>query len=265
MRGEQTSLFGNGLIYHTTPFPDAVEVTGVPTFKAWMSMDVPDTDFEVTLYEILQEKLVKPGEVNLYEFKSFYFFSRKLSKGSRLRLLLRSPNSIYWQKNYNSGGVVAEESAKHARTAHVTLYHDARHPSRLEIPVVKSSVSPKETDRVRVQHILLAFQGTLSEKKSSRTREEAETLAKALYERALKGEDFDALVKEFTDHKYPGVYDIVNFGVPYDSADQEVLPRDQISKSFGDVAFSLKGSGIGLVTYDPVAAKYGWHIIKRLK
>ena len=84
---------------------------------------------------LLQEKLVRPGEVNLYEFKGFYFFSRKLSKGSRLRLLLRSPNSIYWQKNYNSGGVVAEESAKDARTARITLYHDASRPSRLEIPL----------------------------------------------------------------------------------------------------------------------------------
>jgi hypothetical protein len=42
------------------------------------------------------------------------------------------------QKNYNSGGVVAEESGKDARTAHVTLYHDAEHPSCLELPVVKS-------------------------------------------------------------------------------------------------------------------------------
>jgi hypothetical protein len=40
------------------------------------------------------------------------------------------------EKNYNSGGVVADETAKDARTAHVTLYHDAAHPSALEIPVV---------------------------------------------------------------------------------------------------------------------------------
>jgi putative CocE/NonD family hydrolase len=151
------NLYGNGLIYHSPPFSEAVEITGTPTFAVWMAMDVPDTDFEVFLYEILpdgrsvlltqdkmraryreslvQEKLVKPGEFNLYEFKSFYFFSRKLSKGSRLRLLLRSPNTIYFQKNYNSGGIVAEESGKDARTAHITLYHDARHPSRLEIPI----------------------------------------------------------------------------------------------------------------------------------
>jgi hypothetical protein len=30
------------------------------------------------------------------------------------------------EKNYNSGGVVAEESGKYARTAHVTAYLEAR-------------------------------------------------------------------------------------------------------------------------------------------
>ena len=43
--------------------------------------------------------------------------------------------TIYLEKNYNSGGVVAQESAKDARTAHITLYHDAQHPSFLELPI----------------------------------------------------------------------------------------------------------------------------------
>jgi hypothetical protein len=60
-----------------------------------------------------------------------------LVKGSRLRLLLRCPNMIHLQKNYNSGGVVAAESAQDARVAHVTVYHDADHPSYLELPLVR--------------------------------------------------------------------------------------------------------------------------------
>jgi len=159
------NLFGNGLVYHSQPFAEEIEITGYLKFVAWIAMDVPDTDFEVSVYEIMpdgtsilltvdmlraryreslrQEKLVKPGEINLYEFNGFYFFSRRLDKGSRLRLVLsnpkvrRDPFSIYWQKNYNSGGVMAEESGKDARTAHITLYHDAEHPSFLEIPIVK--------------------------------------------------------------------------------------------------------------------------------
>jgi putative CocE/NonD family hydrolase len=153
------NLFGNGVVYHSEPFAEATEISGYAKFTCWMAMDVPDTDFQVTIFEIMpdgtsvlltqdlmraryreslrQEKLVKPGEINRFEFKSFNWFSRRVSKGSRLRLLLKSPNSYALQKNYNSGGVVADESAKDARTAHITVYHDAQHPSVIELPVVR--------------------------------------------------------------------------------------------------------------------------------
>jgi hypothetical protein len=83
-----------------------------------------------------EEQLVTPGEINRYQFDGFTFFARRIARGSRLRLLFDSPNSIYMQKNYNGGGVVADESGQDARTAHVTLYHDPEHPSYLELPVV---------------------------------------------------------------------------------------------------------------------------------
>jgi predicted acyl esterase len=85
-----------------------------------------------------EEKQVVSGEINCYVFDGFTFFSRRIPKGSRLRLLIASPNSIFFQKNYNRGGVVAEESGADARAAHVTLYHDADHPSYLELPLVRS-------------------------------------------------------------------------------------------------------------------------------
>lgn len=80
--------------------------------------------------------MVKPGEINRYEFSRFTFFSRRIAKGSRLRLVFNCPNSVQIEKDYNSGGVVAE-SVKEARTAHVTVYHGAQRASYLEIPVVK--------------------------------------------------------------------------------------------------------------------------------
>jgi len=153
------NLFGNGLVYHSEPFAKDTEITGWVKLFAWISMDVPDTDFKVTLAEILPdgkmikltqdllraryreskrvEKLVVPGEINLYTFDGFTFFSRRISKGSRLRLIISCPNTIFLEKNYNSGGIVAEESGRDARTAHVTLYHDKTHPSYVELPVVR--------------------------------------------------------------------------------------------------------------------------------
>jgi putative CocE/NonD family hydrolase len=151
------NLFGGGLIYHSEPLADDTEISGYVRLVAWLALDVPDTDFWVTLYEILasgesiqlaedvlraryrnslsQEELLEPGSIDRYEFRGFNFFSRRVARNSRLRLVLRAPNSIYFQKNYNSGGEVTEESAADARTAHVTLYHDEAHPSYLELPI----------------------------------------------------------------------------------------------------------------------------------
>jgi uncharacterized protein len=150
------NLFGNGLVYHSAPLPRDTEATGWVKLRLWLRLDVPDTDFNVTLAEVLprgkvirltqdqvraryreslrREKLAIPGEIAEYAFEGFPFFSRRLAKGSRLRLVVTCLNSIFYQKNYNAGGVVARESGKDARTAHVSLYHDAEHPSWLELP-----------------------------------------------------------------------------------------------------------------------------------
>jgi len=146
------------LIYHSSPFHEAIEVAGYVKFKAYMQLDVLDTDFGVALYEIRSDgksitlgqdmmraryrnsetkaELVKPGDINLFEFKTFYWFARRLEKGSRLRLVISSLNTPGLEKNYNSGGVVAEETAKDARTATIKLYHDDKYPSSLEIPII---------------------------------------------------------------------------------------------------------------------------------
>jgi putative CocE/NonD family hydrolase len=153
------NLFGNGAVYHGDPLSEPTEISGAPKLILWLSMDVPDTDLEADLYEILpdggsvflsaatmraryresarQEKAVPIGKPEKYVFDNFTFFSRQLAKGSRLRLLIHCINSIVSEKNYNSGGAVAEETASSARTAHVTLLHDAEHPSALELPIGK--------------------------------------------------------------------------------------------------------------------------------
>lgn len=153
------NLMGNGLVYHTEPFSDATEITGSPRLTAYISMDVPDTDFEATLHEVLPDgsaiyladdalraryresstvaKLATPGQVARYRFDQFSFFSRTIGKGSRLRLVVRSINSLAWEKNYNAGGVVNRESGRDARTARIQLHNDSRYPSALELPVVR--------------------------------------------------------------------------------------------------------------------------------
>lgn len=128
----------------------------------------------------------------------------------------------------------------------------------------KSTLTTDEPERVEVQHILISFQGAVPDEKVTRTEAEAETLAKELLTRAKAGEDFDALVKEYTDDQHPGIYRMSNTGITPDAANEE-FSRERMVKAFGDVSFSLNIDEIGMATYDPGASKYGWHIIKRLK
>ena len=122
----------------------------------------------------------------------------------------------------------------------------------------------KEPDRVTVQHILISFKGSIPGDTVTRTREEAEKLAHEIFERAQKGEDFDSLVKEFTDDQHPGIYKMSNFDVE-PQTDQEEYARGRMVTSFGDVSFKLPVNGIGMAEYDPDNSRYGWHIIKRLQ
>jgi uncharacterized protein len=151
------SIGKDGLVYHTEPLAKETPLIGCPAVALWLSIDTPDVDLSAHLYDIqpdgtsillwsdirrlryrdsLREaKLVKPGEIVRCDFNPGLFVARRLMKGSRLRLVVSSPNSTQWQKNYCSGGVVAEETAKDARTCHVQVYHEATHPSTIQLPL----------------------------------------------------------------------------------------------------------------------------------
>jgi putative CocE/NonD family hydrolase len=151
------SIGKDGLVYHTDALPKETPLIGCPKLTLWVSIDTPDTDLEADLYEIQpdgtsialwsdirrlryrdslrQGTLVKPGQIVRCEFDPGLFIARRLMKGSRLRLVVSSSNSIFRQKNYNSGGVVADETAKDARTAHVKIYHDGTHASAIQFPL----------------------------------------------------------------------------------------------------------------------------------
>jgi len=125
-------------------------------------------------------------------------------------------------------------------------------------------VQAAEPDRITVQHILISFKGAIDKPAVTRTRQEAEALAKALLERIKNGEDFGALVKGYTDDQHPGIYSMSNFNVKPDPSKAE-YPRDRMVKAFGDVGFSLKVGEVGMASYDQVKSPFGWHIIKRLQ
>ncbi|WP_430391591.1 CocE/NonD family hydrolase [Dyella sp. 20L07] len=159
------SATGKILVYHTPAFPQATELAGFPKLSLWMALDQPDTDITANLYEIRSDgssillgsqvlraryrkglrepALVKPGVIERYDFNGWPFIARRIGKGSQLRLAIGPMNSKLNQKNYNSGGVVADESGKDARTVTVTVYHDAGHPSALYLPIAAPSKEAK--------------------------------------------------------------------------------------------------------------------------
>jgi len=140
---------------------------------------------------------------------------------------------------------------------------------KAEEPAVQESVAQEpaefqEAEHLTVQHILISFQGSIDKPEVTRTQEEAEVLAKEILKRAQAGEDFDALVKEYTNDEHPGIYKMSNIDVTPDEESGE-YSRGMLVKAFGDVSFSLAVGEIGMTEFNPETSKYGWHIIKRLE
>ncbi len=155
---------GKQLVYHTAPFSEATEISGFFKLSAWIAIDQPDTDFAVNVYEVTADgssillssdmmraryresfrrpTLIHTREPLRYDFERFSFVSRQVRTGSRLRLVISPLDSIYWEKNYNSGGEVAAETRADARPVTVTLYHDRAHPSALYVPIGQAEVTP---------------------------------------------------------------------------------------------------------------------------
>jgi hypothetical protein len=129
-------------------------------------------------------------------------------------------------------------------------------------PVPAATPAPAAPEHIKLQHILISFAGKVPGKNITRTQEEARTLAAQVFDRAKKGEDFDSLVKTYTDDRAPGIYALANSGVT-PSADE--FSRDRMVPAFGEAGFSLAPGEIGMAEYDPARSPFGWHIIKRLE
>jgi putative CocE/NonD family hydrolase len=150
---------GKQLIYHSQPFSRDIEVSGFFSLSVWLSIDQPDTDFRVAVYVIdvdgsavllstdiqraryreglREEKLISTQDPLCYTFDRFTFVSCLIRQGGRLRLVIGPLSSINWQKNYNSGRPVSQESARDARPVKVILYHGKRYPSALFVPIAQ--------------------------------------------------------------------------------------------------------------------------------
>lgn len=155
------ALSGRQLAYHSAPLDQDTEITGFFRLEAWIAIDCPDTDLYVSVHEIGLDgcsirlstdamraryrqglrapELIRTRDPLLYEFTRFTFVSRQVKRGHRLRLVIapmgRLIETTFAEKNYNSGGIVSEESVANARPVTVTLFHDRERASVLYVPI----------------------------------------------------------------------------------------------------------------------------------
>src|SRR5262245_58410917 len=134
-------------------------------------------------------------------------------------------------------------------------------PKPVTAPTPAAEAS-KQPDHITIQHVLIGFAGSVPGKTITRTQDEAKALAEDILARAKKGENFDELVKKYTDDSAPGIYSMANNGVAPAAGE---YPRSRMVPAFGNAGFPLQVGEIGMASYDDAKSPYGWHIVKRLK
>ena len=146
------------LCYTSEVLAEDLEVTGPVRLVLYVRSNCPDTDFTGTLVDVHPDgrafilsdgilraryreslsrpQLMTPGEVYRLEI-DLVATSNVFFKGHRVRLEVSSSNFPRFDRNTNTGGLIAREGEADFRVALNEVLHDAGHPSHLVLPVIK--------------------------------------------------------------------------------------------------------------------------------
>ena len=152
----------------------------------------------------------------------------------------------------------------------VSAQSDAEKLTALNTAIDSLQARPEHNaTEVTVQHLLVGINGP-NMQSVKRAAGDAERLTADLYARARSGEDFDTLVKNYSDDQHPGIYTLLSTGTS-DLA-RGIALRSEMVQGFGDTAWRLEVGEIGVTEYDPGPwamgtgkAEFGFHIVKRLR
>ncbi len=144
------------ITFHSDPLSQDTEIAGHIRLTLECTADAPDFDLWAQLLMVradgstvrlgedvrrarfrnsqFKEELIKPGQVVQIPFE-FNWLARRVPAGSRLRLTIAPLNSPNYQKNYNTGGRIGYENIDDAQIAHIRIFHDAKRPSELVLPL----------------------------------------------------------------------------------------------------------------------------------
>ncbi|NAS32371.1 CocE/NonD family hydrolase [Flavobacteriaceae bacterium R38] len=153
----ETLTLGNGYSFITEPFEEDIELNGSYFGELKASINKKDMDNSILLYEqtpegtyfkltiayvgrasytkdISKRQLLIPGEKSVIPFTNVRMTSKKISKGSRIVLVLNVNKHPYQQLNYGTGKDVSNETIKDADTPlDIKWFND----SFIKIPIKK--------------------------------------------------------------------------------------------------------------------------------
>jgi hypothetical protein len=140
------------LTYTTPVLTEDLEVTGPISVRLWASTSAPDTDFVARLCDVFPDgrsinltdgiirgrhqvgAALEPGRP--YEFViDLWAASNVFRAGHRIRLDIASSSFPRWDRNPNTGHAFGADTE--LAVAHQRIWHDAEHPSRVLLPVVR--------------------------------------------------------------------------------------------------------------------------------
>lgn len=148
------------LVYSTPVLSEDVEVTGELAATLYAASSATDTDWWVKLIDvkpdgtaaILDQGVVRaryrtsradphplqPGKIERYSI-NLWATSNVFKKGHRIRVEVSSSNFPYADRNPNAFVKLATATEKDFTVADQTVYHDAEHPSFVDLPVIPAS------------------------------------------------------------------------------------------------------------------------------
>jgi len=133
------------LVYSTPPLDQDAEVTGPVRLILHVATSAPHTDFTAKLVDVFPDGSAynvsdgilrrgytsdTPTEITVELWPT----SRLFRKGHRIRLEVSSSNFPRFDRNPNTGNVIATETS--TLRAQQTIYHDQQRPSRLILPII---------------------------------------------------------------------------------------------------------------------------------
>jgi putative CocE/NonD family hydrolase len=145
------------LCYTTAPLEGPVEVTGPVTVTLYASSSAVDTDFTAKLVDVCpcgcvvnltdgiiraryrngtgRQELMTPGEVYKFEIDC-WATSYLFAAGHQIRVEISSSNFPRFDRNPNTGGVIATTRREECIVAHQTIHHSQEYPSHITLPII---------------------------------------------------------------------------------------------------------------------------------